>query len=465
MRKKGLAVVVAAITAAVFAISGAAATSAPSADLSSAVANLVATGNLPADVTEEPGEWNFAGPASDCPGPGWNCVTPGAAPVHQTGTVNILVADVCDGSTQAGLVNQMHCSQVIEDEEKEAPFIHQTCGTDAEPIEQTGGGHNELICKLIYDVTTTGPAQCVLQEGDFEQDGVTNKFKGQFRIVQQMSSGGTQTQDARQRIKGRQDAEEWNESEVQQVEIQKLTGSATQQNQNTGCPTALQPTPPLVPAAGDCNEDFEGPDAPYTCLKLTQEVASGGKNTSKLKQEVKQDAQTTSLVGTETQGTPNGGNDADVHQEVGGGEETAALNEEPDETGENLGLADQYTYQTLPVRIGLLQNQYEDPFCCSDSQFGPGEETINHWIQQVAGPFATQVARAKGVSRTPDGVCTIHHNIENNGGDVQESRTEEPCPFLRMDSACTSALVIPGEGPPFVSGSCASFSTTEEYGG
>jgi hypothetical protein len=476
MCKKGLPIAAVAIVAVGLAIAGAAARPAPSADLSlpvstpvaSALQKLMTTGVLPTDVRGEPGVWNFAGPAAQCPGPGWNCVTPGVLPITQNGTVNIAVAANCTGGEQNGVVNKMECIH----EQKSGQFAHQTCGTASAPIEQDAD-HNELICKLIYDVTTTKPTQCVLQEAHFDQDGVTNKFKGQLRIVQQMStkSGGSQRQDARQRINGVQDAEEKNESEVEQVQIQKATGNATSQSQNAGC-AGVSGAPP---AAGDCTDSGgDSPISPYTCLKVDQRVDDGGDNISKLKQEVKEDALTSytgSSVTSQQQGEPDGGNDGDIDQEVGSESELAGVfgNGSSDE-GKSLGVADQYTYQTLPTRGGLNQEQYEDPSCCFGSQDGGGrdsEEVINQWVEQKANDDALQVAKATGESRSP-GKCTINHDLRNNGGTVDESASEpsEPedvgCPFLEVRSECTSG----GGGGGFttleVTGTCTSTTTDED---
>jgi hypothetical protein len=463
MRKKGLPAVAVIIVAAGLAMAGATARPAPTADLSTALEpltaleSLIATGVLPADVTGEPGVWNFAGPASACPGPGWNCVTPGVFAVQQNGTVNVLVASPaqCTGSQQAGVYNQMHCVE----EEKELANAHQTCGTEAAPIDQDAQ-YNELICELNYDVTSTEPTQCVLQEGHFVQSGPaapnddpaeTNKFKGQFRIVQQMSvksADGKQTQDARQRIDGKQTAKQWNQSEIQEVETQKLTGSATTQEQNAGCPLP----PEEFPDAGDCNPAVDpdpsdpdvgpGPTTPYTCVDLTQIVRGGKENISKLKQELQQDAQTTAMVATETQGQPTGGQDGAIHQEIIAG------------GSRNLGVANQYTYQTLPDEDRLLpgqvltQTQIEDGTCCFGTLVGEteGEEAVVQVIQQKAGPRASQLAEATGISSSAGGGCIVTHNIENNGGDAQTSRAADPPCAITSVSGCSASG---GEGGCF----------------
>jgi hypothetical protein len=406
--------------------------------VSSALQTVMTTGVLPTDVRGEPGVWNFAGPAAQCPGPGWNCSPLGVLPITQTGTVNVAYAqEACPKINQTGTYNKLECV----DEEKEAQFAHQTCGTSGGQITQTGD-HNELICKLIYDVTTTKPTQCVLQEAHFDQNGITNKFKGQLRIVQQMKSGGAQVQDARQRINGNQVADEKNESEVEQVQIQKATGNATSQSQNAGCAASGAP-----PAASDCTESGAGPTTPYTCLRLDQSVDDGGDNISKLKQEVKQDALTSytgSSVTNQTQGQPTGGNDGDIDQIVGSDGELGVLGNGSSDEGKSLGVADQFTYQTLPDRPDLEQEQYEDPSCCFGSQSGGGEdseEIINQWVEQKANDDAMQEARARGASES-EGKCAVNHKLQNNGGFVDNSQTEDGQCVLIVESECVAG----GEG-------------------
>jgi hypothetical protein len=453
MRKRGLLAATGALVAVGLAMSGAAAPPTPGAELPvSALDSVIETGELPADVTGEPGEWNFAGPASACPGPGWNCTTVGDGPVVQTGAVNIAqcVGIDCVGITQVGDVNKIECAPP---EEKTNPTAVQECG----PFNQ-GGDHNIAIFKLIYDVNQ-GSTQCVLQKGEITQEGVTNYFKAQFTAKMTTTTGLTQTQDARQRLVVNQTADERNESEIQEVQVQDATGNATTQNQNTSCPV----NPPG--AVVDCNPASLGPATPYACLNLTQRAAPGGENLSKLKQEVKQDAQTTATTATETQGTATGGNDARVHQEVG---EVVEVPDEdlfvavaevfvPSATGKNVGLADQYTYQTLPDRALLAQSQYEDPFCCGGSQLGGdpdagGEETSKAWVQQEANRNALQIAEATGVTASSSGECTVTHNLDNNGGTVQTSQADGPPCAVTGTSACTGS----------VEGSCTSTNCSED---
>jgi hypothetical protein len=447
MRRRVLPAIALTLVVAGLVVAGAAAPSAPSA-LSTpsvtptALQTLIATGVLPADVSSEPGVWNFAGPAAECPGPGWVCSVPGIFPIVQNGLVNVLQADeACPEAEQNGTYNKMECI----DEVKSGPFAHQACNAS-----QTGT-HNELICKLIYDVTTSANTQCVVQEAHFDQSGVTNKFMGQLRIIEQMNSSGVQEQDARQLMTGFQNADEKNESVIEQVQIQKMSGAATEQRQNTGCTASEAPV-----FDADCNEQGEGPARPYTCVQLEQDVEEGGDNISKLKQEVKEEATTSLSSAEEQQGTPDGGNDASVHQDVfsgeGGGDFSSLSNGSSE--GKSLGVSDQYTYQKLPTNrpTTLEQQQYEDPWCCFGSQSGGGEdseEVMNMVVDQIANANAFQEARATGESSTP-GKCTIHHDVGNGGGSVDREATSggSGCPFLRMTTSCTGAGVEGGCSAP-----------------
>jgi hypothetical protein len=499
MRKKGLPAAAVFMVAAGLVLAGAAARPAPSADLSPsvptdlpvAIQNLIATDVLPADVSGEPGVWNFAGAASACPGPGWVCTTPGVFGVVQKGTVNVLQVatepqEACPQVTQQGLVNIMQC----EDEEKAAPIAHQTCGTAGAPILQgpsTAPGadpraYNTLICKLYYDVQAAEEAevvgsppvmtQCVLQEAHFDQSGTTNEFKGEFRAVQQQVSGAAQRQQARQRINGLQDADEWNKSEVEETQIQKLSGSARLQFQNDqqGCPGVAKP---ITGLGDDCNnEGSTGPANPYTCIQLDQDVCCEpdpkNENISKLKAEVRQEA-VTKAVGTavppaagsvtQQQGERAGGNDGDIHQELPFGS-----------PGRNLNIAHQYTYQKLvsPTTDTFTEQiQIEDPFCCTGSSRNGenNEEAIDQTVLQEAtgDPNPDQDAEAEGRGSSESqgdfllppeetvGSCkvTVNHYIENRGGNADTSQTDEgdSC-SVEGTTSCTSGTPGDVEDPP-----------------
>lgn len=405
----------------------------------------------PPVVTVQDGEWNYAGPASSCPGPHWNCVGSDAFPVAQTGTENVIVASDqvgCVGSTQSGASNTFSCT--LDDSPQP-----QTC-----EIDQLEGGHNVAICKLTH-VNTSGDIQCAVQRADIHQAGITNQLKADFRIVQQLTSGSSQTQGASQILIATQDADEKNQSEVEQVQIQEASGDATVQRQNAG-DCALPPSEPPIPLDCAPEDPGFGPDTPNTCVHLIQRIPPAGdsENISKLKQEVKQQAVTTADGAVQTQGTPTSGNDAHIDQSA-----PPTIDQSAPPTGKNVDVADQYTEQKLVAPDNLLdaptQSQFEDPGCCGRSQDGgeDNEETINQWVYQEAGPDAEQVASAKGYaeSQSPSMTdeCTITQNLQNNGGTADVSEKQEPCDVLFVGTMCSSG----GISLLLVTGTCTT--TTE----
>lgn len=394
---------------------------------------------------------NYAGPPSGCPGADWNCVTPDAFPVHQTGAVNVIVATEPDDcvleNRQEGDSNTFDCT--IGDDESERTLALQECG-----VTQLGDT-NVAICKLTHENNGDSSPQCAVQRVDITQDGIDNQLKADLRIIQHLSTGLIQVQDARQVVIANQGASHKNQSDIEQVQIQTATGDATQQFQNAGCNAPAPPTP-----VEDCAAPGGFPlTHPTTCAFITQEIPAGdSENIAKLKQEVKQQATTTNVVATrQQQGLPTGGNDADIHQSV------------PATGGVNTEVADQYTQQQLvaPRHATVQQSQYEDPVCCGTrSQDGgrPGqdsEELIGQTITMQAGPNAIQEASAKGVAQTPNGGCWISQNIQIDGAGTSVSvGLPESCPEFAVVSNCTDAL---DEGEDEVpQPGCETFVTCEE---
>lgn len=401
-------------------------------------ASLVRAAPVDATVTVQDGERNYAGPASGCPGPDWNCVTPGAFPVLQIGTENVIIASEpgdCVNNEQEGGKNTFDCT--IGDDPGEEILALQECGVSQD------GTHNVAICKLTHANIEGLSPQCAVQRVSIIQTGtatVTNQLKADLRITQQLSSGPIQVQDGRQSVDVTQGASHKNQSDVEQVQIQTATGNATQQYQNAGC------NAPIPPPIDDCADGGYPLTHPTTCAFITQEIPAGdSENIAKLKQEVKQQATTSNVLATiQQQGLPTGGNDADIHQAV------------PMTGGTNTEVVDQYTQQQLvapgpAILDDLDQLQYEDPVCCGRrSQEGgqPGadsEELIGQTIVMQAGRDATQVASAKGVAQTPNGGCWISQTIQIEGASTSVSvGLPESCPEFDVLSNCTDSLF---EGP------------------
>jgi hypothetical protein len=402
MRRIDRVVVAAALIAVGLAIMGSAAQGAPSA-------------------TNQTADRNFAGPMSMCPGSGWSCTD--QFPVAQDGNENVIlcVGDTaaCADSTQNGESNKIEC----RDEQDGGSLAVQTCG----PFTQTGG-NNEALFRLAFE-TDDGSTQCGLQSGEITQDGETNDLKVDFRIVEQTSSGTTQVQEAHQVVIADQEAEEKNQSDVDQVQIQKASGDASTQRQNANQLACAETVPP------DCAPAFAGPTQPVACLNLEQDV-DGSENISKLLQDVKQEAQTNVATADQQQGAFGTGSDARVHQDA------------PDD-GKNVDVADQKVEQKLIAPNGgetADQDQIEDPQCCGvGSQAGGqgNDETINQTVKQEAGDDADQTGIATAIGFSPTGKCQANQKVENNAGTADQSPSSEPCDeILAASAACFSG----GEG-------------------
>lgn len=390
-----------------------------------------AAGPAPSATTSQSGEKNFAGPAGMCPGDEWNCVEPDAFPVTQTGDENVIVCigstefstAACATSSQDGESNKIECV----DEKTDVPTAAQTCG----PFFQDGANaRNEAVFRLTSE-NDEGSTQCASQTGEIVQDGETNDLKVDFRIMQTTTSGGTQTQEAYQVVDADQDAEEKNQSDVDQVQVQKASGDAAEQRQNANSGECAS----IVPA--DCNPASAGPTVPVTCLSLDQDVFGGSENISKLLQDVKQDAQSSVANADQQQGSFVGtGSDARIHQEA------------PDD-GKNVNVADQKVEQKLIAPNDgedADQDQIEDPQCCGvGSQEGgqDNEESINQTVKQEAGDDADQTGIATAIGFSPTGECIASQSVENNAGKADQSVKSEPCdPILVASATCFSG----GEG-------------------
>ena len=235
------------------------------------------------------------------------------------------------------------------------------------------------------------------------------------------------TQEAHQVVLAEQEnAVDNNQSDVDQVQIQKASGNATKQLQNTGS-TACSAM--HFPSHADCtDEGLAGPDEPYTCLNLSQDADDEGENISKLFQDVKQEAASKASDAEQQQGAPGGGNDGQIHQSA------------DFDDGKNVDVADQKTEQKL-VASEADQSQFEDPHCCGvDSQDGgeDNEESINQSVKQEAGPDALHEASAIGVGVSPTGECKVNQAVEIGEDSAHVSKSQEPCEILAVNTTCVS---------------------------
>ena len=479
MRKKGLLAACSALVFVGLASAGAAAPPTPGASLpaTSPLEQFIATGVLPKDVTGEPGVWNFAGPASACPGPGWNCTTLGVFPVVQTGTVNVIqcVGVSCSGSSQTGYANTFECEPeddrafpaangtalqecgIDQDGEsnqakciqkkRTTPFMRQRCS-----ITQAGQDNQATIVQVIEQ--TSGAIQGAVQEAGVEQTAIASK--NQLQVDQEIKQTTAATppttsldQDAYQVVSGpfgevgtsgefpegpaTQTAEDDGDSAAQldQKQVQRATGG-TPQTQNDGITTF---TPPE-----DCDDFVTSPADPNACVNLKQESETGN-NQSQLTQTIDNGAGTAAPAAVQTQGSATGGIDGRVYQATsspGSSQNQGNLTEK----------------QTLVGPAGSTQFQFGPGWCCGGSQDGPGSEEINQQAHQEASEGnAEQVLTLIGISNNEDGNCAIAHDAQNNGAAASESFSFEPCfPPPIVTTACES-------GPPPIEGPAAMCTT------
>ncbi len=376
-----------------------------------------------AAVVKQIGARNYAGP--NCPGAGWNCTTstrvfqassPGGQNVAEcSGAGAVLTGTSCE-ITQTGASNVAKCTFKSSE-----PSATQSC-----KIRQSGASNMATIAEYLS--STTLATQEGTQEGTQTAEVVQGPASGGTtafnvaRVTQSISqsakTGETQQQDAHQKTLVTQTAAGagYNQSDINQSQLQKAYGGSTQ-NQDS-----------QVNASANCFD--EPPAAPNACSNVVQQSASGT-NQSTLNQSIDQDANTSAAPATQRQGSSSGGLEGRVHQET--------------TSGSSQNKAKQSKNQKLLAPSGSTQIQYDPVYCCgSFSQLGGSRnvEDINQSSAISASiPTAEQHSLLVGVSRTPNGTCTVNQKAAINGASGSNSESLTPCPFLTLTTFCTGGGV------------------------
>ncbi|MDX6409621.1 MAG: hypothetical protein QOE13_2692 [Gaiellaceae bacterium] len=438
---------------------------------------LTSIGVNPATVVRQVGLLNYAGPASGCPGVGWNCTTSSkAVQVSSAGGQNKFKCSP-EGSQvaptdpetntcvilQSGPDNKAQCQM----KDTAEPVESQRCEID-QTSTPAGGRNLALVDQLIEQ--RKGPEQDARQLADVRQrEAERNDVQIHQDVKQSTSvvSTGAQNQNVHQVALVYQQANgSKNFSHVHQNQDLSETGAATTQNQNLG---DLPTTGPLT--LSDCDQEHKGSASnPNACANVVQIVGqlagsplvvtgSGGTNESHLHQNISERAKTNASGSTQTQEKVDNGIEAHVDQ----------FN--PVNAGTNRKVSHQDARQR--AEGGATQTQIIDPRCCGVGTTVGGTGNKDDFQQTAIqsaslGTAAFQrlgigadsshvdsppnpelsLGAAAASSSTSSSVCRVHHDARNNTDSTQFTFTEEPCTFLDIETECFSASAAgPAEAP------------------
>jgi hypothetical protein len=443
---------------------------------------LTSIGINPATVVRQVGLNNYAGPASGCPGLGWNCTT--SAKVVQL--------------SSAGGSNKFQCSPGTGT----STGGETTNGTDTCVSVQGGPGQNKAHCKLKSTDTPTASQRCVIeqqgtrnlaivdqlieQKAGFDQTATqtadvqqTADEKNEAQIHQDVNqdtkTGTVQNQNVLQSAIVNQYASgSENFSHVHQDQDLNASGAADEQNQNTA--------PPSDAALVKCEPDEGKTTNPNACVNITQSIGgNGGKNDSHLHQNVSERQKTTASSSEQNQESSITGVTAHIDQT------------NPAGIGTNRKTAHQDVRQRQEG--GTDQNQRIDPKCCGVGTTTGGANNTDN-IDQTAIQSASSGAAANqflsiigdtnhvpgfspdfasaATSSASGDVCRFSHKASNNSDSSHESFTVNPCtgPIV-VTTTCSSggesdiAAAAPsadagdcetiGPGPPEITASSPTF--------
>jgi uncharacterized repeat protein (TIGR01451 family) len=364
------------------------------------------------------GARNYAGP--NCPGKGWNCTTatrvlqiasPGGSnsfvcsPSFGTPTPTNCVIKQIGGST-----NTARCTQQSSNAD-----VAQTCD-----ITQSGAANYAYVNQNINQ--SDGSGQLGKQTATVTQGPASVKNYVQVsQAVNQTSkvtNAGTQNQNADQAFNIEQTAtgSGTNTAALNQTQLQKEYARGTGQTQDT------------ISRLDDCNPNTvntPGPTAPNVCAVVLQH-SDAGANKNQLRQNVNED-QNSSGVATQTQGSPDGGLDSRVHQDTNTG------------TSSNSAVLSKNQHQTAAA--GSSQSQDDPVSCCGfASQDGGTNNTesidLSSSLSASGDSDPEQNSHLIGTSHTPQGTCTVTEKASINQDSATNSDTENPCPFLTLETSC-----------------------------
>jgi hypothetical protein len=466
MRKRVLAAVVLAAAATVLVTAGAGTGSATTSriDLRDAAAvdsYLRSIGIDPATVVRQTGLLNYAGP--NCPGAGWNCTTSSTViQLAQPGGTNTFESTASSSNddcvvVQSGPNNKAHC--------KLRSTTEPTAAQDADIMQD--GDRNKAI--VDFDIQQRqGPTQTALQSAAVEQTATDrNDVQIHQNVKQSTSTDSTQKQEIQQvAIVDQTATGSDNFAHVHQSEDQRESGSATDQDQNTGLTTG---------DLADCaSGGFSSKTDPNACAFITQD-ANGGRNDTNLHQTINQDQSTKGASASQEQGSIS--TDNGIEGEI---DQT-----NPDDVGSNLKKVHQDHRQRQAGPNGTTtQRQDIDPNCCGVGTTIGGADNIDDFNQTAIqsateGENADQTLFITGdtnhvgeasllslaSSNSPNrDRCTITHKAANNTDSTHGTIREEPCGFLVVETSCQNFPAYEGEsegcvGPEEVSDELSALST------
>jgi hypothetical protein len=451
VRKGIFTAVLAMLAVSAMMLAGASSAAKPGAAVSSAPRAV--DSHIGANVIRQVGLRNYAGP--NCPGRGWNCTSStrvlqiasddGENVAQCTdGTVTITGPKQSCSITQMGSINSARCF-----ERSNAPGASQDC-----TITQIGAKNKAVVDQLIVqngDATQTGvPSTCIatcatqtanvtqaatgkaaaneLQlsqkvkqntggEGDDNNDTSDNNGGGDRRLA---AVDPTQSQDAWQSAFVNQTAAGNNKSDINQSQRQREFGGQTQ-SQNTT----------LRASSFDC-APIHGPSSPNACAHVRQmTMAVAGKNQNDLSQSINETARTDAAAAIQSQGSPDGGLDGQVHQES------------TTTTGKSVNNVHQRKLHNLSAPDDAKQFQFDPTSCCGfASQIGGtgNSETIGQSSVLNATSPTDQSADLSAESNTPTGTCTLTQHVSVNGKSKDNAfSTPPPCPPVMIVTSCTTS--------------------------
>ena len=396
----------------------------------------------PATVVRQTGLLNYAGP--NCPGAGWNCTTSSrVVQVAKPGGTNAFEFSSTSNSNddcfagQTGDNNKAHC--------KLRSTAEPNADQDADIMQD--GKRNLAI--VDFDIQQrTGPTQTATQEATVTQTATErNDVQIKENVKQATTSGSTQKQEVQQAAILDQTATgSDNFAHVHQNQDQRESGSATDQDQNTGITTG---------DVADCALLY-GKSDPNACAFITQDVddSDGGKNETHLHQNINQDESTKALFADQEQGSPATQN----------GIEGLIDQENPDDVGSSEKHAHQDHRQRESGPSGATdQRQDIDPNCCGAGTTRGGARNIDDFNQTAIqsaseGGNADQSLFIRGDTRHTSGVsllsngpssntdrCTITHKAANNLDSTHGTIRQEPCVLLEVVTDCENFYDYEGE--------------------
>lgn len=419
MRRASYIGVLATIGAAAMVLAGASAAAGPPMGLSAAKGQIRTAGIA---VVRQVGLRNYAGP--NCPGKGWRCTTSTNVVQVATGAGAVNKAECTPslggGTVGSGGATQM-CDIVQSGSSNNARCVQSSTMAGAVQscvILQTGADNKAYVKQSVQqkDGSTQSASQSasVTQLGAVSDTNAKNDSKISQSARQTSRTGATQIQNAYQSSIVEQTAKGSgkNDSAIAQSQAQKAYNGTTQSQNSAG-------SLPFADCAGST------PSAPNACANVMQH-SIGGKNSSDLKQTIKESAQS-KFVANQDQGSYSGGLEGQVHQDT--------------VTGSSSDKAKQRKDLNAKAADSSSQTQIDPVRCCGTaSQVGGSgnQEDIDQSSKLTAKGDSdpNQSVDLRGESVTPTGSCTVSQHASINGASTPNSASFNPCPLLILETSC-----------------------------